>query len=154
VLFEMIVPDPDVGSASRQLFLNGHYSQAIFEAFKVVNLIVKQLAGISEKNGKDLMFNAFNLQTGPLRLSRGDSVSARDEQEGFTHIYAGAMQGIRNPKAHDAIEQKDPIRTLQYLALASLLVARAKEAHHDTNAPGGTGHHQGSPTERRPPSRE
>ncbi len=127
-LFDVLVSDEDVKNASRPLFLDGHYAQSIFEAFKVVNLSVKKLSRLHEKDGKDLMFSAFSPQQGPLRIASGSSISAQDEQEGFMHIYAGAMQGIRNPKAHDAVIQTDPVRTLQYLALASLLVTRAKEA--------------------------
>jgi len=40
----------------------------------------------------------------------------------------GAMTGIRNPQGHAVVNQKDPIRTLEYLALASLLVRRAEES--------------------------
>ena len=137
---DTIVSDEDVRKASRQLFLDEHYAQAIFEAFKIVNLLVKKLSGIPEKDGKDLMFSAFNVQTGSLRISPGSSTSERDEQEGFMHIYAGAMQGIRNPKAHDEVTQIEAVRTLQYLALASLLVTRAKAAHRTAKPPGDIDH--------------
>ncbi len=127
-LFDFLVTNQEMKDSSGPLFRNGHYALAILEAFKLVNIVVKEISGLSDKDGKDLMFKASNPDQGPLRLSPGSSVSERDEQEGFMHIYAGAMQGIRNPKAHDVIIQEDPIRTLQYLSLASLLTTRAKEA--------------------------
>jgi len=44
-----------------------------------------------------------------------------NEQEGFKLLFMGATEGIRNPKVHDLIEMKDPYKTLEYLAFASLL---------------------------------
>ena len=35
--------------------------------------------------------------------------------------------GIRNPKAHAEVQQKDPYRTLEYISLASLLAKRLEE---------------------------
>jgi hypothetical protein len=63
-----------------------------------------------------------------LQLNEMNEQYDKDEQQGFMHIFMGAMQGIRTPKAHALIEQKDPYRTLEYLALASLLAKRADEA--------------------------
>jgi len=141
-IFDAVIADPGVKAVSGPLFRDGHYSQSILEAFKLVNNIVKERSGLLEKDGRDLMFGAFATDRGPLRLNPGISVSERDEQEGFMQIYAGAMLGVRNPKAHDNIVQKDPVRTLQYLALASLLAARAKEATSgpDSTAPPASGH--------------
>ena len=68
------------------------------------------------------MANAFNEQTPKIRLN-----SDPDEQEGFKLIFMGSMQGIRNPKAHHAIVQNDPYKTLEYLGLASLLLKRVDE---------------------------
>ena len=51
-----------------------------------------------------------------------------DEQAGFKFIYMGAARGIRNPKAHEMVQQTDPTRTLEYLALASLLARRIDES--------------------------
>ena len=35
--------------------------------------------------------------------------------------------GIRNPKAHENIQQSDPYKTLEYLAIASLLMKKIDE---------------------------
>jgi len=47
-----------------------------------------------------------------------------DEQKGFMYLFMGSVVGIRNPKAHGIIEEKDPFKTLEYLSLASLLAKR------------------------------
>jgi len=54
--------------------------------------------------------------------------TAKEEQEGFKLIFMGAMLGIRNPKAHYEIIQRDRARTIQYLALVSLLFKTVDDA--------------------------
>ncbi len=40
----------------------------------------------------------------------------------------GVIQGIRNPKSRTEVRQRDPQRTLEYLAPASLLMRRLDDA--------------------------
>ena len=114
---------------SRSLFRDGHYAQAIFEAFKRVENEVKGVSGLNNEYGRDLMAKAFNEQELRIRIQLNPMVttSDRDEQAGFKLIFMGAIQGIRNRKAHDNIVQNDPYRTLEYLGLASLLLKRVDE---------------------------
>ncbi len=114
---------PAVTTAANDLFTDGHYASAILEAFKSVDLRVRQLSGI-ESSGKSLMGQALSGDPPPVNLAVETGRSGEDEQEGFKLIFMGAMQGIRNPKAHEAIEQLDPQRALEYLAFASLLMRR------------------------------
>jgi uncharacterized protein (TIGR02391 family) len=94
-------------------FETGHYADAVEAAFKEINKIVKhaykQLSG-KEKDGDALMREAFtctpnNNHTPHLRLTDLDltSDSGRNVQQGYMDLFAGAMRGIRNPKAHDNI---------------------------------------------------
>lgn len=106
--------------ASKRLFCDGHYSQAIFEACKLLNKRVQELSGSTE-DGKALMFEAFNNSNPKIKLNAQVNQSNKDEQEGFMHIFAGVMQGIRNPKGHEIVNLKDPHRTLEYLSILSLL---------------------------------
>jgi len=126
-LFDQLGIHPTIVESSRSLLASGHYAQSIFEAFKRVNIEVKQISGMKNKDGKDLMANAFGEVLPAIRLNALESQSDKDEQEGFKFIYMGAMLGIRNPKAHDAVAQKDPYKTLEYLGLASLLMKRLDE---------------------------
>jgi uncharacterized protein (TIGR02391 family) len=120
-LFDSMKFHPEVVKASRDLFNSGHYADAIFAAFKAVNNFTKKKAGLSF-DGKDLMAKAFNENNPVIKLNNLSSQSERDEQEGFRFLFMGAMVGIRNPKAHDFIEMKDPCKTLEYLGFASLLL--------------------------------
>ncbi len=70
------------------------------------------------------MGRAFGGPNPPLRFNEGKTASERDEQEGFAHLFMGAMLGIRNPKAHDPFVDVDDDRAADYLAFASLLMRR------------------------------
>lgn len=119
---------PDIVNLCGKLVQNGHYSQAIFDAFKLVNKKVQEKSGKNDLDGASLMTTVFSVKKPALQLNELKSKSDKDEQQGFMHIFQGAMIGIRNPKAHDIVEQKDPIKTLEYLALASLLLRRIEES--------------------------
>jgi uncharacterized protein (TIGR02391 family) len=114
---------PRVRRECESLFKTSHYAEAILKAFILIGVLVKQRTGL-EKDGKALMADAFNLKNPLIRLNEQKSQNDRDEQEGFMLIYMGVMEGIRNPKAHDIVAQKDPARAYEYLALASLLARR------------------------------
>ncbi|CAG1005533.1 hypothetical protein MTYP_03267 [Methylophilaceae bacterium] len=125
-LFDALSLHTRLIKVSKQLFVDGHYSQSIFEAFKAVNNAVKKKSGV-DKDGQTLMAHVFN-EEGPLiRLNPLKTQSDINEQKGFKLLYMGAMAGIRNPKAHDHVMQADPLRTLRYLAFASLLMERIDE---------------------------
>jgi len=137
-VFDLLQLHPIIKRASERLFKDGHYAQAIFEAYKALNNYVKRKSNRRDFDGKDLMAKVFGFNydraTGQIKrqpllhLNELRSQSERDEQDGFKLLFMGSMQGIRNPKAHDLIEQRDPFRTLEYLAFASLLAKRVKEA--------------------------
>jgi uncharacterized protein (TIGR02391 family) len=124
-LFDSMQFHPKVVEASRTLFKDGHYTDAIFRAFTQVNNFVKAKTGL-ELDGKALMSQAFRMENPVIKLNELKTQSERDEQEGFMFLFMGAMVGIRNPKAHDNIIQRNPLRTLEYLALASMLMRRAE----------------------------
>ncbi len=113
-------------SVSKKLFYDGHYSQAIFEACKSLNKKVQELSSLS-LDGKQLMLSAFSVGNPKLKFNQLQNQSDKDEQEGFMHIFAGLMQGIRNPKGHEIVSLKDPHRALEYLGFISLLFRKLDE---------------------------
>jgi uncharacterized protein (TIGR02391 family) len=119
---------PLVKEVSGPLYRDGHYAQAILEAFKALNSHVKTKARRPDLDGRDLMAKAFRKESPILRLTPLATQSDMDEQDGFMLIFMGAMAGIRNPKAHDNVSQPDQHRALEYLALASLLCRRVDES--------------------------
>ena len=118
---------PKVKEHSLDLFNDGHYAQAIFEAVKALENFVKRKANITDEYLSKAMVKAFNENNPINKLNELKTRSDKSEQEGFRLLYMGAMKGIRNPKAHDTIKQEDKNRTLEYLAFLSLLFRRAEE---------------------------
>lgn len=118
---------PLILESSGALAVDEHFAAAIFAAFRSVEERVRNLSGIGD-SGRSLMAHAFDENDPALRLNDQTGWTDRDEQEGFKLIFMGAMQGIRNPKAHELIVQTDQKRTLDYLAFASLLMRRLDDA--------------------------
>lgn len=119
---------PAIQAASADLLRDGHPGAAIFEGFKAVDVRVRDLSGIRGRSGKSLMAQAFKADGPVLEINDGGTDSEQDEREGFQLIYMGAMQGIRNPKAHELNGPLDADRAFEYLALASLLMRRLDDA--------------------------
>jgi len=128
-LFDSMKFHPKVVEASRGLFKDRYYSQAIFEAFKAVNNFVKEkselpLNEIRGMKDSQLMAKVFDVNNPIIKVNELLSDTDISEQEGFKFLFMGATVGIRSPKAHDFIEMKDPYKTLEYLAFASLLLKK------------------------------
>jgi uncharacterized protein (TIGR02391 family) len=121
-LFDSLQFHPKVIEASRGLFKTGHYAQAIFEAFKAMENFVQDKSGLT-LYGTNLMETVFNEENPIIKVPEAGHYY-KDVQRGFKHLFIGATQGIRNPKAHKEIIQKDPYITLQYLGFASFLLKR------------------------------
>lgn len=118
---------PRIRQAAQDLYFDGHLSNAIFDAFKAVEARVRELSGL-DASGRDLMAKAFGGETPAIRVGLEPGQSGRDEQEGLKLIFMGAIQGIRNPKAHGIVEQESAERAFEYLAFASLLLHRLDDA--------------------------
>jgi len=113
---------PDITAVSLNLFDDGHYSQATFEAFKLLDHKVQAASGIQD-SGYKLMMAAFNEANPKIQLNNLSTTSERDEQMGFRNIFAGSMSAIRNPRGHDI--RADPIDLcLDHLSFASVLLRR------------------------------
>jgi len=125
---------PLVETVSRKLFENGHYDQAVFEAFKALNATVKGRFPELGLDGKALMARVFNAKNPLVHLTPCKTQSQTDEQEGFMLLFMGAMQGIRNPQAHEVGASTDANRAFEYLSLASLLLRRLDESTKDAPA--------------------
>lgn len=128
-----------VRKSSEKLFKDGYYAQAVFEACKALIGYVRKKSKLTTTNETRLMWQAFGVNTSPTKpletpkkpvlcLNTLTELWEIDEQRGFANLFAGIVAGIRNPKAHADIIQKDPYKTLEYLSLISLLAKRTDEA--------------------------
>jgi len=111
---------------SKKLFDDGHYSQATFEAFKLLDKEVQKLSKVSE-SGVKLMMQAFSENSPPIRLTALATTSERDEQQGYKFIFSGSVMAIRNPRGHEINLADSPTQCLDHLSLASLLFRRLEE---------------------------
>ena len=112
-----------ISAVSGEHFANGHYDEAVFAAFKAVEHRVQTLTGSSD-SGKTLMANIFNEKSATLDIAH-DNTNHRqkaDEAEGFKFLFMGAMQGLRNPRAHGAHLQTYWPEAMEMLVTASLLM--------------------------------
>ena len=125
--FDQFVTDKDLRLASRSLFEGGHYSQAVFEAFKLLNNLVKKRSKVND-DGASLMFKVFPTKAPVLRLNALSNQSEQDEQDGYMHILAGTMTGVRNPRGHEHGKLDTRETATELLSLANHLIRKVRKA--------------------------
>ena len=118
---------PRLPAVVKQLFDDGHYSQATFEAYKFVDTEIQRLAGL-KVSGFKLMMKAFDEESPIIRLTPLATQSEVDEQHGYRFVFAGSVMAIRNPRGHRHSVVDPPDRCLDHVSLASMLLRRLDEA--------------------------
>lgn len=121
---------PEVRRVAKNLFNDGYYADAALAAMREVNGRVKQIVKGkigAELDGAALMRQAFSPKKPVVILDDLSTESGRNIQQGYMEIFAGAMMGIRNPKAHENITITRE-RGLHFLVLASLLMSKLDES--------------------------
>lgn len=120
---------PRVASLSRPRFEAGFFGDAVEASFKEVNEAAKRI--VREVNGRELdgatlMNTAFSPRDPLIRLTPLETETDRSIQQGYMQIMAGAMIGIRNPKAHGNLNPGAK-QALHLICLASLLMCKIDE---------------------------
>jgi uncharacterized protein (TIGR02391 family) len=121
---------PDLPAKVRELFDDGHFPEATSLAFKYLDKKVQKHSGLIE-SGYKLMMAAFDGATPKVKLNLLATTSEKDEQQGYRFVFAGGMQGIRNPRAHEVTIVDDPDICLDHLSLVSLLLRRLEQAGYE-----------------------
>ncbi|MCY3743571.1 MAG: TIGR02391 family protein [Candidatus Poribacteria bacterium] len=89
VVFQKVLP----------IFMQGSYGPAVFEAFKQVEVAVREAGGYAETDyGTKLMRMAFNPEDGALTDPQDTEKQARSD------IFAGAIGSYKNPGSHRDVE--------------------------------------------------
>lgn len=119
---------PDIYHHCSDLFSNGHYFHAVFEAAKIYNKAVQRKSR-SKRDGQSLMMEAWK-PNGTLKVTPCTSETDKNVQEGLAFLSAGLMSAIRNPTAHEPehewpISEKD---CLDILGFISFLMRKCDDA--------------------------
>jgi uncharacterized protein (TIGR02391 family) len=117
--YEGLELHPEIARAATDLYRNGHCANAIEDAVKALNDLVRLRSG-ENQDGTKLMEYVFAPQDPLLAFNGLADESDRDEQKGYMMMFSGAVAGLRNPRAHKIIED-DPERALEFIAYLSLL---------------------------------
>ena len=109
---------PRIKAVSTELFKNGHYRQAIFQACLALNEAVQQRSGRDDLDGSKLMQQVFSPNSPVLAFS-----GHPDEQIGYMWLFSGVSMAIRNPRAHKLgeAEDQDANEAIEVLAMISSL---------------------------------
>ena len=118
---------PKLPQTVRDLFDDGHYAQATFEAFKFVDKEIQRLSGDGE-SGFKLMMKVFPENSPAIRLTPCVTTTEKDEQKGYQFLFAGSVLAIRNPRGHEHSLKDDLDTCLDHLSLASLLLRRLEKS--------------------------
>lgn len=99
-------------------FLRGDYDTTIFQAFKEVEVNVRDAGGfIASDLGTALMRKAFDVNNGPLT----DASLVASEKQALSDLFAGAIGSYKNPHSHRNVSL-DAEETVEMLMLASHLM--------------------------------
>lgn len=125
--YEGLELHPAIERAAGNLYKNGHYANAIEDATKALNALVRMNSGIDDKDGAPLMETVFSPKNPILKFNTLSDSSDIDEQKGFMMMFSGAVAGLRNPRAHKIIKD-DPEMALEFIAFISLLAKLADKS--------------------------
>ncbi len=100
-------------------FIRGDYDTAVFQAFKQVEVGVRQAGSYEQSDiGVQLMRKAFNPDSGPLT----DQGTLPAEQQALSDLFAGAIGSYKNPHSHRNVAVNDPDEAAEMIILASHLL--------------------------------
>jgi uncharacterized protein (TIGR02391 family) len=100
------------------LFLRGEYDTAVFQAFKEVEVAVRDAGGYGKKDyGVNLMRQAFHPQNGTLT----DANQLPAEKEATLALFAGAIGLYKNPPSHRNVNIT-PVEAAEMIIFASSLL--------------------------------
>lgn len=99
-----------------ELFRDKHYESAVFNAFKQIEIIVREKTGL-DLYGANLIKTTFGPTNGVLR----DNNLVSNEQTAQMELFSGALCSIKNPESHKNISYSKQ-EAIELLNLANYLL--------------------------------
>lgn len=110
---------PKIDQLVRPVFLRARYDDAVREAFKQVEIAVREAGGFTAEDiGRPLMRNAFDPEKGRLR----DAALPGGERGAMANLFDGAIGVFKNPQSHRDVALDDPVAVTELLMFASYLL--------------------------------
>ncbi len=121
---ERILPDILLHDRIRRvcidIFNTGHHQAAVFEAFRILEVAIREAAGYgSNEHGESMINDAFNEKKGGPLV---DAAAPESEQRAMRFMMVGSNGLFRNPRGHRDVELDDPKEAAELLIVASHLL--------------------------------
>jgi uncharacterized protein (TIGR02391 family) len=120
-LFDTMNFNDKVIKASRDLFKDGHYRQAVHDSAIALESYVKEKSGLDKIIGQDLMFKALSEDNPLIKVNDLGDLTKIDEQAGIKYIAGGTMRSIKNVFGHSEKKIDDYLKALKLLAIISYI---------------------------------
>ena len=109
---------PIIAEKVWSIFAQGSYGTAVLEAYKQVEVTVREASGYAETDyGTDLMGMAFNVNAGNLT----DKKQQSPEKQARLLLFSGAIGSYKNPNSHRNVEFA-PEEAAEIIIIASHLL--------------------------------
>lgn len=137
LLFDYFPFHPRIREVARDHFTNKKYVAAVFEATKVLNELIQQVSGVTDKSEAELIQSTMKQIKDHRELKIRfndflDEMSGKNEQAGLAAMCEGIFKAFRNPKGHKPedhpLVELDPYEALQQLIIINYMMVRIERA--------------------------
>jgi uncharacterized protein (TIGR02391 family) len=118
--------DEDLAGIALPLYRQGRFDTAVFEAFKAVEVAIRDAAGLGhDQVGVGLASKAFHPENGPL----SDQSTEKGERVALMSLMCGALGSYKNPHSHRRVEiGAREAREMLVMASHLLCIVQARRA--------------------------